>query len=253
MDDAGPRGNVFCIASYNVHSCIGNDARCDVARIAQVLVELRCDLVGLQEVSNRDGGGHDAMQLEFLASATGMQPIPGLTMKRYDSTFGNALLSRRPVRAVRRHDLSYGRREPRGALDVDVEVNGHAVRVIVTHLGLRPVERRHQVRRLLELLDPMRPEAPTVLLGDINEWAPLARPLRWLHARLGQSPAYASFPSWRPTLALDRIWVHPASALVSSSVHRSAAARVASDHLPVTATIAIGDVLPPPVGGVTNQ
>ena len=42
-----------------------------------------------------------------------------------------------------------------------------------------------------------------------------------------------------PVFALDRIWVHPHTALVTMAPHASAAARQASDHLPLTADIRI--------------
>ena len=38
-------------------------------------------------------------------------------------------------------------------------------------------------------------------------------------------------------LSLDRVWTHPASMLKKIEVHRSPLARVASDHLPLVATI----------------
>ena len=41
------------IASYNVHGCVGTDRRKDAARIAEVIRELDCDTVGLQEVDHR--------------------------------------------------------------------------------------------------------------------------------------------------------------------------------------------------------
>ena len=55
-------------------------------------------------------------------------------------------------------DLTVYRREPRGALDVDLDIDGRTVRVVVTHLGLLPGERRKQVRRLLDVLgdEPLR-------------------------------------------------------------------------------------------------
>lgn len=225
------------IASYNIHRCVGNDRRCDPARIAEVIQELSCDTVALQEVDNRASGGHDSMQLDFIAAATRMEPIAGLTIVRHEGSYGNALLTRRPVLAVRRHDLSFVRREPRGALDVELDVGGQAVRIVLTHLGLRPAERRYQVQRLLHLLDEAPLDQPLVVLGDINEWLPWGRPLRSLHRLLGRAPAARSFPSHRPLIALDRIWVKPAKALVHFNVHRSASARIASDHLPVSASI----------------
>ena len=77
----------------------------------------------------------------------------------------------------------------------------------------------------------------TILLGDINEWWLWGRPLRWLHRRFGASPARRTFPPRLPLLALDRVWVHPRSVLAEVAVVDTPAARRASDHLPVVATL----------------
>lgn len=228
------------IASYNVHRCIGTDGRCDPARVARVIGELRCDTLGLQEVDNRAGPGHDSMQLDFLADVSGMRGVPGMTIVRHDGHYGNALLTRRPVLDIRQHDLSYGRgREPRGALDVDLDVDGAVVRVVVTHLGLTARERAFQVERLLRVLEDGPREVPLVLLGDINEWRAGGDNLRRLHTALGYSPSRGTFPVWLPWLALDRIWVRPGGALRELHVHRSATARMASDHYPIRALVAV--------------
>jgi endonuclease/exonuclease/phosphatase family metal-dependent hydrolase len=112
------------------------------------------------------------------------------------------------------------------------------VRVIVTHLGLKPVERRFQTRKLLVLLKDTPLEERVIVLGDINEWLPLGRPLRWLNGLLGESPAERSFPSRWPLFALDRVWARPRHALLAFGVHRSPLAAKASDHLPVRAIVA---------------
>lgn len=226
------------IASYNIHRCVGRDGRADPGRVAQVILELGCDAVGLQEVDNLADGHHESMQLDYLARATGMAAQAGHTIVRHEGSFGNALLTRRPVLAVQRYDLSYGRREARGALAVDLQVEDECVRVIVTHLGLRPAERRYQVRRMLQLLHDLPADRKVIVLGDINEWLPLGRPLRWLHGMLGHSPAERSFPSGLPVFALDRVWVRPRHTLLAFQTHRSPLARVASDHLPVKAIVA---------------
>lgn len=226
------------IASYNIHRCAGRDGRVDTARIARVIEEIGCDTIGLQEVAGDSRGEHDSIQLDFLADSTRMQAIPGHTIINHTGHFGNALLTRRPVLAVRQHDLSFGRREPRGAIDVDLDVDGRVVQIFVTHLGLRPAERRYQVRKVLQLLAEAPPEHPVIVLGDINEWLPIGRPLRWLHDLLGQAPAERSFPAWLPIFALDRVWVRPYQALLAFGTHRSTTARIASDHLPVKAIVA---------------
>jgi len=217
------------IASYNVHGCVGADGRKDAARIAEVIGEMQCDTVGLQEVDYR---------LDYIAGRLGMQAVPGLTLVRHDGPFGNALLTTRKVLEVRRLDLGYGRREPRNALDVDLDVSGMRLRVIVTHLGLFGAERRWQVRKLLDLLKKTPAHERVLVLGDINEWLPLSRPLRWMNSLLGRSVAERSFPSRLPLFALDRVWVRPRPALLALKAHRSALAEMASDHLPVKAIVA---------------
>ena len=224
------------VASYNIHQCVGRDGRRDAARVAQVLREVAADIVGLQEVDARPGPGTDSMQMQYLADTLGLHAIAGPTIFRHDGTYGNALLTRRPILDVRHVDLTVYRREPRGAIDAVVDLGGEQARVIATHLGLLPGERRIQVRRLLDVLGETRPRL-VVLCGDINEWFAVGRPLRWLDGRLGSNPALATFPAGFPLFALDRIWVHPRSALATLSVHATAAARRASDHLPLTADI----------------
>jgi len=229
------------VASYNIHECVGSDGRRDPARIAAVLREIDADIIGLQEVDARPGEASESMQMQYLASTLGHHAVAGTTLLRAGGEFGNAILTRRPVLDVRRVDLTVYRREPRGALDVDLDIDGRAVRVLVTHLGLLPGERRQQVRRLLDLLGD-HPSDVVVLCGDINEWFAVGRPLRWLHARLGRTATVPTFPSAFPVFALDRIWVHPHAALAALTAHASPAARRASDHLPLLADIRLGSL-----------
>lgn len=241
MDERGETdrrcpGRLILAASYNVHRCVGLDGSQEPDRVARVLRELRADIVGLQEVDSRSDPPGQVRQLEQLAAASGYHSIAGPTILRQDGHYGNALLTGGRAREIRRLDLSHPRREPRGAIDVDLDIDGVIVRVIVTHLGLWPGERRFQVKRLLDVLS-LEGGNLTVVMGDINEWLPGSRPLRWLHGRLGRAPAIRTFPSFLPLLALDRIWVWPRKALQAIEVHRTPAARIASDHLPIKASI----------------
>lgn len=232
----------FVVASYNIHRGIGMDGRRDPGRIAEVVREIEADIVGLQEVDSGRGGGSRLAQIEDLAALSGYHVTPGPTILRDDRRFGNLLLTGERVRETRRLDLSLPGREPRGAIDADLDVDGMPLRVIVTHLGLKPVERRAQVRRLLDILKEER-DRLTIILGDINEWLPGSRPLRWMNRVLGRSPAPRTFPSMFPLLALDRIWVWPRRALLALCTHKTPLARVASDHLPVKAVVAMVPVV----------
>jgi endonuclease/exonuclease/phosphatase family metal-dependent hydrolase len=78
-----------------------------------------------------------------------------------------------------------------------------------------------------------------VLVGDLNEWFLWGRPLRRLHRYFKATPSPATFPSRLPLFALDRVWTHPRSMLRSLAVHSTPLSRVASDHLPLVATLEI--------------
>lgn len=221
------------IATWNIHGAIGTDRRLEPWRIGEVLQQIGADVVALQEVPL--GGPASVDVLSIVRERLGLHAAEGPTLDGPLRRYGNAVLSRWPIEAVRTLDLSFGSREPRGALDADLSCNGHALRIVATHLGLSPAERRHQIRRLLECFDT--DAMPVVLLGDINEWFMWGRPLRWLCAHFQRAPAPATFPSRRPVFALDRIWIRPRQRLLQVHVHGTPLARLASDHLPLVARI----------------
>ena len=224
------------LASYNVHRAIGRDRRKEPARILGVLREIDADVVALQEVEAHDSGGD---MLAWLAAETGMRAIAGTTLVRHDGRYGNGLLTRCEIKATQLVDLSYRDREPRGAIAADLQLNGSStLRVVATHLGLRPAERREQVERLVKLFT-WQEQDRSVLMGDLNEWFLWGRPLKHLHRYFDATRAVATFPSRRPIFALDRVWTHPGSILRELKAHDSALARVASDHLPLVATLEV--------------
>ena len=222
------------LATYNIHACIGADGRFDPGRIVRVLRQMNADVIALQEVDNHLLG--ETELLGYLAAETAMKVFSGPTLQRDTRHYGNALLTRLPTLALKQVDLSLPQREPRGAIDALLDWNGQHLQVVATHLGLRPGERRQQVRRLLELCESS-PAVLSVLLGDLNEWLLWGRPLRWLRQHFTAGPQPRTYPARFPLFALDRIWVRPASALVEISAHRSERSRTASDHLPVRALL----------------
>lgn len=223
------------VATWNVHGCVGTDARTDPARVAAVLRELSADVVALQEVAG--GPGAAGAQWSALARGAGLHGVHGPTHLRASGPFGNALLTEAPVEEAWTLDLSVPRREPRAALVARLTLGGLAWTVVVTHFGLRIAERTAQAERLLAALPD---EGPLLLLADLNSFLPWAPALRRLQRRFGRPVAPASFPSRWPTLPLDRIWVGGGARVRRGWAHRTLLARIASDHLPVCAEVDVG-------------
>lgn len=229
------------VATYNIHACGGMDGRFDPERVAAVIREIDADIIALQEVDaqRRISGYID--QWAFLAAATGHHYTAGIALRTHRRNFGNALFTRQPVECFRLHDVSFAMREPRGAIDAVVSIEGRKLRVIATHFGLSRAERRHQAARLSAFLADRSDgyaAAATVLLADLNEWRSTSRTLNEISRQFHPSPAPKSFPSRRPIFALDRVLAAGDARLSDVAVHRSVLARAASDHLPVRGVLA---------------
>jgi len=230
------------VATYNVHRCRGLDGRTRPARIAEVLREVRADIVALQEVVSRDGATHDKHQARFLADAMGLQYCLGENRKLRGAAYGNVVLSRFPMRAVKNYDLSVEGFERRGCLHIDVDVESTVVHVFNVHLGTDYLERRHQGRRLtdMEILRNEKLTGPRLMLGDFNEWAPgLTTHLLGAHLRSVDIRKHLrrkrTYPGLLPFMHLDHIYHDDSLELEGLMLHRTRKALVASDHLPLIA------------------
>lgn len=225
------------IATYNLHSGIGLDRRFRPQRILAVIAELDADIIAMQEVLS-PVFGFDVH--EHLRAETGFHLATMTTMQLAGGTFGNAVLSRWPILERADHVLTVGAHEPRGALELIVGRSQRRLRVIATHLGLRSAERRLQISRLIDIARA-GPDVPTVLAGDLNVRRARSRELIACIEHFGDVRAPNTFPSIAPVLPLDRIFAVPRAMLLRVEVHRSRRARIASDHLPLVATLELGD------------
>ena len=228
----------FRIATYNVHACVGTDGRHDPARVSRVIAELDADVVALQEFTYPASIALETRTPVVLHTLDSYECALGPARRSSTECFGNALLARHPIVEVHRIDLSMERREPRAALAATIDVDGTMVHVLAAHLGLRLGERRFQVRQILRYLDEVR-HTIVVVLGDFNDWLPGRSVVHVLDRRLGRPHRPRSFPTSWPIVPLDRIWVQPREALRGIAAHRTAAARLASDHFPVVAEVEI--------------
>lgn len=226
------------IVSWNIHGCVGSDGRYDPGRIVAVLDRLDADIIGLQEVDWRRPNHEQLDQFAFLARRLGMRAVEGPNLRDNRGHYGNGLLTRLEVVAERRIDLAFPGREPRGAIDCELEGDGGRIRALVTHLGLRRQERYEQILKLREQIGATGYQGVTVLLGDMNEWSSLRRLRRqltpWPFALMFTG---RSFPARLPWFSLDCIFIGPRPSSSDGRVLYDRATRAASDHLPLVAEL----------------
>lgn len=241
----GPRDAIvdLRVATYNIHRSRGMDRRTQPERIAAVLATIDPDVVALQEVigAGPSGEGHAAQ----LGAALGMGWVMAATRTLRRHQFGNAVLSRFPIREHSRIDLSWKTCEPRGSQRVAIDL-GHntCLQIYNAHLGTALLERRHQAPRLASWIHDRSVSDPKILLGDFNEWGRglvadvLAEHLNSIdlfpHLRRRRT-----YPGFFPVLHLDHIYFKGNIEIRRVELPRSRLALVASDHLPLVADIRI--------------
>lgn len=235
-----PDGGDTLIASYNVHKGIGFDRRFDPARTIAVIREMNADVVALQEASGRFGERESLLDLDRLAHECDLVPVPVSGPDGQHGWHGNLILFREGTVTSARQ-LALPGVEPRGAVVIDLTLTAGPLRIIAAHLGLLRNSRAKQIETLLSVAEA-HDGRPTLLMGDLNEWrvgrrsalSGLAPDFGPLHATL------PSFPSRFPLLALDRVLGKPHDLICGVELHDSPLARVASDHLPIKASIRLG-------------
>lgn len=230
----------FTFLTYNVHEAVGSDHRRNYSRIVDVIHEINPDIMALQEVDVRsdDSIAQKSFLFETVTSCLPYFGIKGITLIRSQSAYGNALFFRNKPEEIRRHDISYGDREPRGVLDCILRADGTPLRILNTHFGLNRKERARQVQLIKHFLKE-RPEIPSLLAGDFNEWCPFSRQIKLLRQDWNMVPCRRTFPSRFPVLPLDRIFFNHRIRIVEFRVHNTPLSRSASDHRPLIANFYI--------------
>jgi endonuclease/exonuclease/phosphatase family metal-dependent hydrolase len=224
-------------ATYNIHKAVGLDRKRDPDRILAVLREIGADVIALQEADRRTGRRESVLPRAAIDEHTSYHPVA--LNHRPDSIgwHGNALLVRRGITVAEAGIVPLPTLEPRGAIRADLLVAGRRVRVVGMHLDLSGLRRRQQLRTIFAHAESCGPACPTVVMGDLNEWAIHGGSLREFRPPWRLLAPGRSFPSRRPVAQLDRIAIGPEWRLVHTGVHHSALAARASDHLPVWAEL----------------
>ena len=143
------------VLSYNIHHAEGVDGRLDLDRIAAVIRTSQADVVALQEVDQRVTRSNNIDQPQELAERLGMHVAFGPNIDLQGGKYGNAVLSRFPIKSTTNHLLpNVGGGEQRGLLEVDVELLTIKLTFLATHFDHRrnPAQRMASATFVNELV-----------------------------------------------------------------------------------------------------
>ncbi len=227
----------FRVMTYNIHHGEGVDGKVDLQRITDLIKREQADIVALQEV---DKGVQRTARRDFpaeLAALTGMSCVFSNNFHFQGGEYGNAVLTRFPVKHwSNRYYKMLRPGEQRGLLQVVLDVHGRELVFMDTHIDYRSddTERLLNADELLQAIEPFRGR-PMILCGDFND-TPGSRTHQkiaqafvdaWMAAGAGQG---FTIPAEKPRKRIDYIWISkdPLIEALRLWVPESEA----SDHLP---------------------
>ena len=234
------------VLTWNIHRAIGMDRQFLPERIHEVIRHHDPDLVLLQEV-DRGVPRSRRLWLDHVVAQACDYPFHAWAQAHVlkEGSYGNAILSRWPIRRRRHLDLTIDRKKKRNALYARIRVPGKRapLHVFNWHLGLAAGERKQQVTRLLHTgtMAKLSRHAFLLLGGDTNDWRnllflPQIKPAGF-HAwsEGGRRRPVATFPAPSPVGALDKIFWRGPFTYPWFHASKINLAKVASDHRPLIA------------------
>ncbi len=239
------------VMTYNVHSCIGMDNIASPERIARVISRYRPDIIALQELDVNRTRSNNIHQASLIAEMLDMDFYFHPSISEAHEEYGDAIISRFPMQLRKAAALpkptSMIDIETRGALWVTVDYFGDKLQIFNTHLGLRNKERLLQTEALLGDQWLHHPDCigPSILCGDLNAVASSRVVQRFspeftdVQTHLPRNMRKKTFSSRVPTVQIDYILANENFKTHSVEVLDSELTRVASDHLPMMASLTL--------------
>lgn len=227
------------VAAYNIRHGEGMDRDVDLSRIAGVLRRLDADVITLQEVDVGTERTRRVDQVAVMAAQLGYRGIHGAHRPYQGGAYGNAALTRLPVRASRTHRIPPAAGRALTVLEVEVAVPGLGpASVVSVHLAGSVNERVAQADAITGLFGAAG--HPVILAGDFNgrpyDAAVASLSARW--RRLEKVGPRNTYPADRPDREIDFVMV-ATNAGLEAIEHRVLPEPMASDHRPILAVLRV--------------
>lgn len=220
------------IMTFNTQHCLDYlKQRIDYDLMADTIKNCEADIVGLNEMFDKGDRSLFEAQTELLSRKTGLENYYfAKAIDDYDGPYGNGFLSKYKIvkaEAIKIPDPNprryNGFYETRCLLKATLE-NGYTV--LVTHFGLNVDEQENAVNTILEHIK----DTKCILMGDFNV-TPDSELLKPIYERMVDTATLfngekLSWPSDKPKMKIDYIFVSPDIKIVSADIPEI----VASDH-----------------------
>ena len=228
------------VMTYNVRQGFDSEGRLALEAQARVIATAGAGVVALQEVSRGWVINGSVDQLAWLSERLGLPFVWGPTA---GPVWGNAILSRYPIKRVEKHAMpnSDSLLIGRGYLIVEIDPgDGAVLRVIATHLHAGRGQSAERLPQAEALVRSWGGSHRTVILGDLN--ATPADPELALLSDAGLRDAFSTVqfsgpgytaPAIDPRRRIDYVLVSPDLRVTDLSIPGT----IASDHLPVALTV----------------
>jgi endonuclease/exonuclease/phosphatase family metal-dependent hydrolase len=227
------------IMSFNTQHCLNYvERKIDFEIMSKAIKTCDADIVGLNEMYDNGIGDFDR-QTGILSELTGLKySYFARAITEREGEYGNGFISRYPIVKAETviipdpnpREYPGGYYETRCVLKAELE-NGYTV--LVTHFGLNPDEQRNAVETVLKHIKGEK----CILMGDFNV-EPDDAVIAPIREKMKDTASFfdmpkLSFPSDKPKIKIDYIFVSPDIEIVSADIPEI----VASDHRPHIAEI----------------
>ena len=189
--DAKALPGSLTVITYNIRQGFGTEGRFDLEAVARTLEDHPADVVALQEVGR---GWVISGAIDTLTWLSQRLDLPYAYGGNATGLWGNAVLSRLPLRSVNHHFKEPGR-IPRGVLEVEIDVGDRTYTILNTHLDHEvdgDLTRELQVEAILNVWGG---RTHTAVVGDLNA-LPNERPIQHLLAEGFRDPDVGGPPTF---------------------------------------------------------
>ena len=242
-------GGRFTVMSMNVHKGLSPLHRhSTIYQLRQKMRSHHPDLLFLQELQQEHRGRLRRFSqwpltelTHFFSEDFWHHWYYGKNVEYAAGHHGNAILSKHPMHKGHNYDISAYRFERRGLLHSVTQFEGlhQPIHCFCVHLALFERGRERQLEEIIHYIGELAQGGPTIVAGDFNDWrnrvsAPMqAAGFDEVFEVLTGAPA-KTFPSVRPMLPMDRIYVRGLKIHSAQILHEW---MKLSDHLGITAEL----------------